>query len=261
VKEKKTWEVLLTRRQALRFGGILVASLWKGPHLAWGAGETRYGRGIIVALEGSAWVEGREAQLGESVLEGETVKGSPEASLVLRFPYNSLVKLKGEFEFEVDRGKGSRVWALVKGGLLAIVTRGSRYSLVTPTAILGIRGTVFYYEVIRRKSLSGISGTVIPVMGRVPSPPPDAIEYLCLCNGHIAPSSLEEEKEKEIVSQYHTSFFVYLEREGVRLVSAFLWNHTDREILDLTKHQEDPRHDMDWIYQAWREKGGTPGSY
>jgi len=52
VKGKKSWEVLLTRRQALRVGGILVASSWMGPNLAWGEGETREGRGIVVALEG-----------------------------------------------------------------------------------------------------------------------------------------------------------------------------------------------------------------
>jgi len=261
VKGKKSWEVLLTRRQALRLGGILVASSWMGPNLAWVEGETREGRGIVVALEGSAWVDGRKARLGESVLEGEVVRGSPEASLVLRFTGNSLVKLKGEFEFLVDSGKSSSVWALIKGGLLAIVTRGSRYSLATPTAVLGIRGTVFYYEVIRRKTLSGASGAVIPVMGKVPSPPPDATEYLCLCNGHMVPSSLEKEQGKEIISQYHTSFFVYPEKEGLRLVSAFLWNHTDREILDLAEHQEGPHHDMDWIYRGWRESSGTPGSY
>ena len=259
--KKKTCEVRLTRRQALRLGGILVASSWMGPNLAWGEAETREGRGIVVALEGSAWVDGRKARLGESVLEGEVVRGSPEASLVLRFTDNSLVKLKGEFEFLVDSGKSSSVWALIKGGLLAIVTRGSRYSLATPTAVLGIRGTVFYYEVIRRKTLSRASGAVIPVMGKVPSPPPDATEYLCLCNGQVVPSSPTIDRGKEIVSQYHNSFFVYPEREGLKLVSAFLWNHTDREILDLAKHQEQPRHDMEWIYRAWRERGEKPGSY
>jgi hypothetical protein len=67
------------------------------------------------------------------------------------------VKLKGEFEFRVEMRKSSRVWALIKGGLLAIVTRGSRYSLATPTAVLGVRGTVFYYEVIKPKSVCGAS--------------------------------------------------------------------------------------------------------
>lgn len=261
MKGKQIWEVHLSRRQALRLGGILVASSWRSPKFAWGEGVTRDDQGIIVALEGSAWVDGRKASLGESVLEGEVLKGTPEASLVLRFPDNSIVKLKGEFEFRVKMGQSSRVWVLIKGGLLAIVTRGSRYSLATPTAVLGVRGTVFYYEVIKPESVCGASGAVIPVMGRVPSPPPDATEYLCLCNGHVVPSSPAKDQGKEIVSQYHTSFFVYPEREGLGLVSAFLWNHTDREILDLAKHQEDPRHEMEWIYRAWRERSGRPGSY
>ena len=255
------WKVILNRRQALRLGGILVASSLGGVNLAWGEGDTRDGQGTIVALEGSAWVDGRKALLGESVLEGEIVKGTPEGSLILRFPDNSILKLKGEFEFRVERGKSSRGWSLIKGGLLAIVTMGSRYSLTTPTAVLGVRGTVFYYEVIQRMSLSSASGAVIPVMGKVPSPPPDAKEYLCLCNGQVVPSSPTIDRGKEIVSQYHNSFFVYPEREGLKLVSAFLWNHTDREILDLAKHQEQPRHDMEWIYRAWRERGEKPGSY
>lgn len=261
MKSKKSREVLLTRRQALRLGGILVASSWLGPKLAWGEGQTREGGGTVVALEGLAWVNGREAHLGGSVLAGEVVKGAPEASVVLRFPDNSLVKLKGEFEFRVDGGESSSFWALIKGALLAIVTKGSRYSLSTPTAVVGVRGTVFFHEVLRQKTLSGLSGAVIPAMGRAPSPPPDAAEYFCLCNGHAVPSSLERKQDKEIVSQYHTSFFVYPERDGLRLVPGFLWNHTDREILDLVKHQEGPQHDMEWIYRAWRERSGAPGSY
>ncbi len=261
MKAKKSWEVLLTRRQALRLGGILVASSWTGLKLARGERETQEARAIVVALEGSAWVDGREARLGETVLEGEVIKGAPDASVVLRFLDNSLVKLKGESEFRVNRVENSSVWALVKGALLAIVTKGSRYSLSTPTAVIGVRGTVFYHEVFRQTILSGGSAAVIPVMGRAPSPPPDAAEYLCLCNGRAVPSSLERRHDKEIVSDYHTSFFVYPEREGLRLVPAFLWNHTDREILDLVKHQEGPHHDMEWIYRAWRERSGAPGSY
>jgi hypothetical protein len=261
MKGKKGWEVLLTRRQALRLGGILVASSWMGLKPAWGEGGPRETRGIVVALEGSAWVEGRKVRLGESVLAGEVMKGAPDASVVLRFPDNSLAKLRGEFEFRVDEGENSSVWALIKGALLAIVTKGSRYSLSTPTAVLGVRGTVFYHEVIRQKALSGGSGAVIPVMGRAPSPPPDATEYLCLCNGRAVPSSLERKQDEEIVSQYHTCFFVYPEREGLRLVPAFLWNHTDREILDLVKHQEGLHHDMEWIYRAWRGGSRTPSSY
>jgi len=261
VKGKKSWEVLLTRRQALRLGGMLVASSWISPKLSWGGGETRDGRGIVVALEGWAWVEGRKLRLGESVLAGEILRGSPEASVVLRFTDNSLVKLKGEFEFRVDGSERSSVWSLVKGALLAIVTKGSGHSLSTPTSVLGVRGTVFYHEVIRPKTLSGWAGAVIPVMGKAPSPPPDAAEYLCLCNGRAVPSSLERKQDKEIVSQYHTCFFVYPEKEGLRLVPGFVWNHTDKEILDLVKHQEGPHHDMDWIYRAWRERSGTPDSY
>jgi hypothetical protein len=262
VKVKEIRQMLLSRRQVVCLGGILLASSWwRGANLVWGKGETREGEGIIVALEGSVWVGGRKASLGESVLEGEVIKGTPEASLVLRFRDNSVVKLKGDFEFRVEIGKSSRVWSLIKGGLLAIVTRGSRYSLATPTAVLGVRGTVLYYEVIKQKRLSGASGAVVPVMGKVPSPPPDAAEYLCLCNGHVVPSSPAKDEDKEIVSQYHASFFVYPERQGLRLVSAFLWNHTDSEILDLAKHQEQPPHDMEWIYRAWRERSGRPGSY
>ena len=254
--------MFLTRRQALWLGGILVASSWRGLSLAWGQGSSRSVQGSIVALEGEAWVDGRKAELGGSVSEGELIKGAPEASLVLRFPDNSVLKLKGEFEFRVDRGKGSsRFWSLIKGGLLAIMTRGSGYSLATPSVVLGIRGTVFYYEVIRRKSVSGTSGAVIPAMGKVPALPPDAEEYLCICNGQVTYSVPGKNEDKEIVSQYHSSFFVYPEREGARLGSAFLWNHTDSEILDLAKHQEHPRHDMEWIHRAWRERSGTPSSY
>ena len=261
MKGKKSGEVVLTRRQALRLGGILVASSWMGPKLAWGEEETREGGGTVVALEGSAWVDGREVRLGESVLVGEVVKGAPDASVVLWFQDNSLVKLKGEFEFRVDGGESSSIWALVKGALLAIVMKGRRYSLSTPTAVIGLRGTVFFHEVLRQKVLSGGSGAVIPVMGRAPSPPPDAAEYFCLCNGRAVPSSSERKQDKEIVSQYHTSFFVYPDRDGLRLAPAFLWNHTDKEILDLVKHQKSPQHDMQWIYRAWRERGGAPGSY
>jgi hypothetical protein len=261
MKNMKSWEVVLTRREALRLGGILVASSWMGPKLAEGEGETREGGGTVVALEGLAWVDGRGVRLGERVLAGEVVKGAPNASVVLRFPDNSLVKLKGEFEFRVGKAERSSVWALIKGALLAIVMKKSRYSLSTPTAVLGVRGTVFFYEVLRKRALSRGSASVIPVMGRPPSPPPDAAEYFCLCNGSAVSSSLERKPDKEIVSQYHTSFFVYPERDGLRLVPAFLWNHTDREILDLVKHQESPQHDMEWIYRAWRESGGTPGTY
>jgi hypothetical protein len=262
VKGKKRWEVLLTRRQALCLGGILVASSWRGSRVAWGQGSSRTGQGSIVALEGEAWVDGKKAVLGGSVSEGELIKGAPEASLVLRFPDNSVLKLKGEFEFRVERWKdSSRFWSLIKGGLLTIVTRGNRYSLATPSVAVGIRGTVFYCEVIRRKSVSGTSGAVIPVMGKVPAPPPDATEYLCICNGEVTSSVPGKSEDKEIVSQYHSSFFVFPEKEGARLGSAFLWNHTNSEILDLGKHQEHPRHDMEWIYRGWRERSGTPGSY
>jgi hypothetical protein len=131
---------------------------------AWAAGS-----GKVLAVTGSAEVDGRAARIGNSVpSEALLVTGpdsflevlTPEGAVVRVYP-ESNVRLSGSsFRRRIDLFAGSLANFVVRTGRRLGAARARSFEIRTPTVVAGVRGTAFFV------------GLEQP--GQT---------YLCICNG------------------------------------------------------------------------------
>lgn len=140
---------------------VFAASLMSAA-LAW-AGEVA---GTVVNLSGPLMARKADGtvkalSLKSKVENGDTLVSEKDTYARIRFTDNSEITLKPNTQFKIenfsfDEGKPEKdaaVFNLVKGGLRAVTgTLGKRsnerFGLNTPTATIGIRGTIFIAEYI-----------------------------------------------------------------------------------------------------------------
>jgi hypothetical protein len=122
------------------------------------AGAQAVGRVLIAAGEVAASRGGRDVPLvtGAMVERGDIIYTGRASSAQIRFADESIVAMRAESRFEVtefsftgsDDGASQSIFNLVRGGLRTLTgligrSRQDRYSMRTPLATVGIRGTTY----------------------------------------------------------------------------------------------------------------------
>jgi len=134
--------------------GLLLLALRVGAAEPESAGQVIIASGDVSAL--SAQGEQRRLQRRSMFYAGETIRTAPSSEVQLRFTDGALMSLREDSEFKVDEyrfqnqgGEGDRAMStLIKGGLRTITgvigkQDASAYSITTPVATIGVRGTHF----------------------------------------------------------------------------------------------------------------------
>lgn len=147
----------------------LFLSLTATTALAFGHVEDVVGKASSINIDG----ETRALSKGGKVEVGETLVTGDDAELLIKTDDNSVVLLKANSKFLVETysAKGNPqdafVAKLIKGAVRAVTgfigkNNPQRYSVKTPTATIGVRGTDYQLEIL--DNVSGVqSGTYVKV--------------------------------------------------------------------------------------------------
>ncbi len=167
-------------------------------------------------VKGDVRLNGRPARVGTPVNYKDVVTtGSPGRAIFILGKAVFLVRANTRIELpaqpeETLKGKAGKVVRLTRGKMLAVL-RQSRTRFVTPTAVIGIRGTGLYLEAEAEKT------------------------YACLCYGEATlQSAITGDLLEDITTRYHDSpRYIYKSPpESGRLISkAPVINHTDAELI------------------------------
>ena len=144
------------------------ALMWLGAGSAWAglvAGTVRHLSGPLIAKKADGKI--KVLALRSEVEQGDTLVSEKNTYALIKFIDNSEITLRPDSSFKIesfayDEGKpqgDSATFSLVKGGLRSVTglmgkRNKEKFSLKTPTATIGIRGTTF-------------------IAHYVPPPPPD----------------------------------------------------------------------------------------
>jgi hypothetical protein len=264
-----TGSSLFSRRNVLVFFGAAAALFGMGyalrrlsapletPPIDWRAAfEAKSGKGeaTVKSLVGEGYAGARALALGAKVPSGERLRVSGDGVMVLALPDRTVMKINGEADLtlHIDAVSGG-VYNLALGAILSVVPSRNLYLAMGPTSTVGVKGTVFFREVMgeKRQMMQSMEGPV-PM-------PEDIRDYFCTCNGEV--DYLGDLQRGEVVhndrARHHNSYFLKMDGR-LELVKAPMLDHFDDEIDRLIDIQEPPRHDKSWLQLAAASRPGGP---
>lgn len=192
-------------------------------------------------LDGEARIGARNLTSGSIIGRNETIELHSGTAL-LSLPDKSVIKLSrgAVLSSDLDSRKGG-VLTLKKGGILAVVDKSRRkpYLLRNASAVIGIKGTVFYSQVLSSEDRK---------QGRIPE---SATDYFCLCNGQMDILVDDFARVKSDRAEYHNAYFLQAINNSLDIKPAgFLLNHSDDEISDVIREMPRWKHRTDWLYST-----------
>ena len=178
-------------------------------------GSRNYPQGIQI-MEGDVKINDIPAEVGSMVNPGDTVMTGDDGKLV--FVLNRSVYLLREnttLILDIEPGESAKknmvsVLQLLNGKLLSVFGKGNR-QVITPTAVIGVRGTGMYLKSDQKMT------------------------YICTCYGKAEIRSRYDKTVHETVKTSHHDKprFVYGEDADEILVEAPVFDHTDQELIML----------------------------
>ena len=195
------------------------------------------GRVLYVAGQVTVERDGRlyRAVKNARVIEGDTIETSETGRLHIRMSDRTLLSLKPDTRFTIQTyrhaearsagtattqgsapGTDRSVFALFKGGFRAITgligqRNKNAFSVNTPVATIGIRGTALYSQVFDQRS------------------------YVCTCYGQTELQALAAPQQREQIESLHHDaprWIAAQGRSGEALISpAPMFNHSDMELM------------------------------
>ncbi len=167
----------------------------------------------IFRLEGSVEVNGKPATPATQIAPNDTVKTGKQSTLIFVVGGHSiLLRSDSHLVMEATDQQANPIiqaLRLITGKILS-VSRDTRYTVRTPTATIGIRGTGIYAEADAEQT------------------------YFCTCYGSTEVSASRDAASKEtVVSKHHDKplYILGSEPQGKNIRSAPFINHTDQELM------------------------------
>lgn len=161
-------------------------------------------------VEGIASVNGQSAQVGDIVVVGNTVTTGP-GGMVIFVVETAVFLLRENTRLTLTRenlyeSAAVDVIRLLEGKMLGVFSRRRRKRLLTPTAVVGIRGSGVYTEVDPETT------------------------YLCTCYGRAEIVSAADPTRRESVRTRHHEAPRYIDAKG-NIFKAPVIHHTDEELI------------------------------
>ncbi len=170
----------------------------------------------VQKIKGYVRINGIPAKIGALVNPGDVVTTGPD-SLVVFVMHKSvyLIREDTHVEFSSDTSEQfkesiTNVINIFKGKMLSVFGRRQR-SMITPTAVIGVRGTGIYVEAEPKRT------------------------YICTCYGTVEIEAKASPDIKETITTTHheSPRFVYASGAQRLIVKAPVFNHTDAELIML----------------------------
>lgn len=161
----------------------------------------------IRSMKGTVTINGRQTQVNAPVAPGDTIATGPgsEAVFVMQ---RSAFMLREKSTVTVEGASAIESVKVLAGGILSVFDKGHR-NMSTPNAIVGVRGTGLYIEIM------------------------EGATYLCTCYGTVEVESLAAPGVREtLVSKHHESArYIFESCAGKPFLPAPMLNHTDKELI------------------------------
>ena len=165
--------------------------------------------GEILYLEGTVSVDGVDGEIGQSVMDGNTVKTGPDSYVEIKFGDSRVLKAEENTRLVLDAGEKT---FRLKSGALAVVQsktrwfiRNNSWLVETPTMAATVRGTVYYTKVES----------------------PDEV-YFCLCNGKIHLEDSNAVDSVNLEAAHHRAVRFVRGNDGIVHQDSTLLYHDDR---------------------------------
>lgn len=167
-------------------------------------------------IQGEVRINGIPAEIGTPVKQGDVVTTGPD-SFAIFVVGKSVYLLRDNTRLELDseisdkyKEKIVNILRIISGKMLT-VSRHSRKNIITPTAVIGIRGSGIYVEAETERT------------------------YICTCYGVVDIDSKASPGIKETVKTKHHEAPRYVYASGLEqlIVKAPVKNHTDAELIML----------------------------
>jgi len=197
------------------------------------------GHAEIVGLTGKAFANETSLHLKQQLNNGVHIQVAENSELLLSLPDHSILKITGEAELtlQIDT-QGGGVINLILGAMLAVISssKKKRYLIQTPTATLGVKGTVLFRNVFGAKEKPD---------SRVPE---NASDYVCICNGSLDYLTPDAQLIQSDQAHHHSAYFLLPDNKQLTLQKApFLFRHSDQGINHVIDSMTGKKHDRSWL--------------
>ena len=174
--------------------------------------------GHISYLEGSVYINGAEAETGDSVVKGDLIETETDSLCEIVFNIRNIIRLESDSVFRI--GNTMKMDFSIEKGSIAVVAdkleriagNSERLVIKTPTAVMGVRGTVFYIKVESEKS-----------------------SYVCVCNGTVNTYKGDGKSRRKVTSRHHTASRFVKEGKSIKRKAGTLLYHDDEKMEKLAE--------------------------
>ncbi|MBN2535509.1 MAG: FecR domain-containing protein [Spirochaetales bacterium] len=141
---------------------------------------------IMEFMEGEVSINDKKAETGEKIENKSIVSTGENSFCEIVFDNKNIIKIQDNTLFKLDFSKVHKSIDLKQGTLisvlkkLAVLADSDSFTITTPAAILGVRGTSFFVK-------------ADPVA-----------TYICICNGIVTVSDAENNSSEIIKSKHHS---------------------------------------------------------
>ena len=179
-------------------------------------GETQrsvFTEGRFEYIEGDVQLNGSPADF-DQIIEKESSIATGTASLCdLIFNQKNIVHIGENTIFNVDMADAPGTVNLSRGSLLFVAKKllqikdSANLTVITPTAVLGVRGTSFYVNAENENST-----------------------YLCICNGSLHAEDINGENELDLAAPHHRALRFIKKNGSITHEDATLLYHGDSDV-------------------------------
>jgi hypothetical protein len=166
--------------------------------------------GVVEFLEGEVTIDGIEAELGQDVPPGSTVRTGANSLCEVVFRGRNIFQVQENSVAVIDLGAQSSSVELTSGGIAAVLDRLGRkgeFAIRTPAAVAGVRGTIFFVQTESPTST-----------------------FICTCNGRLSITNTPTGRADTVRARHHKGYRYRRLGDEVSRAAAGMAYHDDPQM-------------------------------
>ncbi len=174
----------------------------------------------FLEVRGQVTLDGRDAAVDMEIGSASSLETGSDGYAVITVEKGSTIEVRANSSLKLGRSeRASTSVALAFGTLWSFMADESSYEVVTPNAVAGVRGTIFFVQVPPKKKKRQADRS-----------------YICACHGKVAIRGANPKSFDEVVhspSEDHKAFDIITRGKAQKKRKAGRRNHTDEQKMAL----------------------------
>ena len=170
-------------------------------------------RPTLTYTEGQVTIDGKDASIGDAVPLGATIVTAAQSVAEIEFSGLNIIQL-GEGTTFIFNPNNLQLGSELKKGTLALVLKkiatvsgGPAFTVRTPSAVCGVRGTTFFVNALDPSTT-----------------------YVCSCNGDVHVEDLSGGSVHDMVAAHHKAYLFTTTASGATVTDSTLLYHSDESM-------------------------------